>query len=99
VAYSSLNNKLLVRGKCSPFERRSSSEPIDGGLTWRDANEFGKAINRFRFFGNPVTVGYTAGETVYKYSSELMPATVTALAFAPRHGRVFDDPEPPEAVG
>ena len=56
------------------FERRSSSETFDGGLTWRDANEIGTAINRFRFFGNPVTVGYASGETVYQYSSEPVPA-------------------------
>jgi photosystem II stability/assembly factor-like uncharacterized protein len=81
------------------FQRRSSSETVDGGLTWRDANEIGKAINRFRFFGNPVTVGYASGETVYKYSSEPVPAPVAALAVAPRRGRVFADLEPLEAVG
>lgn len=52
------------------FQRLSSSETRDGGITWKDANEIGKAINRFRFFGRPVTVGYASGETVYKYSSE-----------------------------
>ena len=81
------------------FQRRSSSETFDGGLTWRDANEIGKAINRFRFFGHPVTVGYASGETVYKYSSEPVPPPMAALAVAPRRGRVFDDLEPLEAVG
>lgn len=52
------------------FQRRTSSATSDGGLTWRDANEIGKNINRFRFFGKPVTVGYSSGETVYKLSSE-----------------------------
>ena len=42
------------------FQRRSSSETIDSGNTWRDANEIGKAINRFRFFGHPVTVAGTS---------------------------------------
>lgn len=51
------------------FERQSSSATEDGGRTWRDANEIGRAINRFRFFGNPVTVGYSSGVTVYKYES------------------------------
>ncbi|CAD73688.1 MAG TPA: hypothetical protein DDX19_05000 [Rhodopirellula baltica] len=51
------------------FERQSSSSTDDGGVTWRDANEIGRAINRFRFFGNPVTVGYSSGVTVYKYES------------------------------
>lgn len=80
------------------FQRRSSSETFDGGRIWRDANEIGKAINRFRFFGHPVTVGYASGETVYKYSSEPVPAPVAALAVAPRRGQVFDDLEPLEAV-
>lgn len=51
------------------FERQSSSATEDGGQTWRDANEIGRAINRFRFFGNPVTIGYSSGVTVYKYES------------------------------
>jgi photosystem II stability/assembly factor-like uncharacterized protein len=50
------------------FQRLTSSETFDGGLTWRDANEIGKGINRFRFLGNPVTVGFASGRTVYKYS-------------------------------
>ncbi|EMI21786.1 hypothetical protein RMSM_01284 [Rhodopirellula maiorica SM1] len=51
------------------FERQSSSATPDGGKTWRDANEIGRAINRFRFFGTPVTVGYSSGVTVYKYEA------------------------------
>jgi hypothetical protein len=31
--------------------------PIGGGKTWDNANEVGFRLNRFRFFGNPVTVG------------------------------------------
>jgi photosystem II stability/assembly factor-like uncharacterized protein len=81
------------------FERLSSSETVDGGLTWRDANEIGKGINRFRFFGTPVTVGYASGQTVYKYSSEPVPAAVAALAVAPRRGQLLEDLEPVEAVG
>lgn len=81
------------------FERLSSSETFDGGLTWRDANEIGRALNRFRFFGNPVTIGYASGDTVYQYSSEPVPAAVEALAVSPRRGRVFDDLGPLEAVG
>ena len=73
------------------FERLSSSETLDGGLTWRDANEIGKAINRFRFFGRPVEVGYASGETVYKYSSEPVPL---GAAPAVRRGRMFDILEP-----
>jgi hypothetical protein len=60
-----------------------SSETHDGGETWRDANEIGKFINRFRFFGNPVTVGYASGLTVYKYTSEPASPTRHAVAAPP----------------
>ncbi len=55
------------------FEGGYSSETHDGGRTWRDANHVGRFINRFRFFGHPVTVGYASGKTVYKYSREPVP--------------------------
>jgi photosystem II stability/assembly factor-like uncharacterized protein len=51
------------------FEGGFSSETKDGGKNWQDANQIGQFINRFRFFGNPVTVGYACGKTVYKYST------------------------------
>ncbi len=44
-----------------------SSGTIDGGKNWHSANQIGKMINRFRFIGNPITVGYAAGETIYKF--------------------------------
>ncbi len=47
-----------------------SSESVDGGKNWQNANQIGRFLNRFRFFGNPVTVGYASGRTVYKYSAE-----------------------------
>jgi len=81
------------------FQRLSSSETFDGGRTWRDANEIGKAINRFRFFGNPVTVGYASGETVYKYSSEPVPAVEAAFARALRPDPILDALEPLETPG
>jgi photosystem II stability/assembly factor-like uncharacterized protein len=52
------------------FEEGSSSATTDGGTTWRDANEIGRFINRFRFLGDPLTGGYAAGQTVYRYSAE-----------------------------
>lgn len=52
------------------FRGGFSSETSDGGEHWQNANHIGKFINRFRFFGNPVTVGYASGRTVYKYSAE-----------------------------
>jgi photosystem II stability/assembly factor-like uncharacterized protein len=75
------------------FERRSSSATTDGGLTWRDANQIGKAINRFRFFGNPVTVGYASGETVYKYAAiPARPAKrAAARAAVSRHTPVISE--------
>ncbi len=47
-----------------------SSQTNDGGKNWQDANQIGQFINRFRFIGNPVIVGYASGKTVYKYSTE-----------------------------
>ena len=51
-----------------------SSGTTDGGKNWVDANEIGLFINRFRFLGNPVTVGYACGRTVYKYNRDDDPA-------------------------
>jgi photosystem II stability/assembly factor-like uncharacterized protein len=65
------------------FQRLSSSQTVDGGQTWADANEIGKALNRFRFFGKPVTVGYASGQTVYKYSAQPV-GRAPALAVGPR---------------
>ena len=58
-----------------------TSATQDGGNTWKNANEIGKFLNRFRFFGSPVSVGYASGDTVYKYSAE--PA-MSAIARASR---------------
>jgi photosystem II stability/assembly factor-like uncharacterized protein len=59
-----------------------TSQTQDGGNNWDNANEVGFRLNRFRFFGDPVTVGYASGDTVYKYS--LAPATPVAAAAPPR---------------
>ena len=75
------------------FEEGFSSATSDGGTTWRDANEIGLFINRFRFVGDPVSVGYASGGTVYKYSVKPVP-TVPAAAPAPR---MFDN-EPRSSV-
>ncbi len=50
-----------------------SSSTSDGGITWSNANEIGLFLNRFRFFGNPVSVGYASGDTVYKLTSDATP--------------------------
>jgi len=67
-------NQGWVGGWGTPaFVGGQSSATTDGGKTWTDANEIGKFINRFRFLGSPVAVGYAAGATVYKYSKERAP--------------------------
>lgn len=56
------------------FQGGYTSSTEDGGKTWKNAtNEVGRFINRFRFFGSPVTVGYASGKTIYKYSTETGP--------------------------
>ena len=69
-------NRGWVGGWGADFAGGQSSATEDGGRTWRDANEIGRFVNRFRFLGRPVTVGYAAGATVYKYSDEPVPASM-----------------------
>ena len=69
------------------FQSGFSSATDDGGTNWRSANAVGKFLNRFRFFGDPVTVGYASGDTVYKYSAE--PVSQPAVAFAASAARLL----------
>lgn len=62
------------------FSTGFSSATLDGGMTWTAANQIGRFINRFRFFGTPVSVGYASGDTVYKYSADPTPAASFLLA-------------------
>jgi photosystem II stability/assembly factor-like uncharacterized protein len=78
------------------FREGYSSETHDGGHTWDNANEIGRFINRFRFLGTPVTVGYASGRTVYKYSSEPVPAEL--LEALPPDTRFLESSEPAEAT-
>jgi photosystem II stability/assembly factor-like uncharacterized protein len=67
------------------FEGGQSSATEDGGASWRNANEIGKFINRFRFVDDSADLGYAAGATVYKYSAEPVPEqpkTATSLLHA-----------------
>jgi photosystem II stability/assembly factor-like uncharacterized protein len=50
------------------FQGGFTSETLNGGRDWQNANTIGRFLNRFRFFGKPVTVGYASGDTIYKYS-------------------------------
>jgi FlgD Ig-like domain len=65
-----------------------TSGTTNGGLDWVNANEVGGFINRFRFLGNPVAVGYASGRMVYKYNPEGDPAatlpSLAAASLAPR---------------
>jgi photosystem II stability/assembly factor-like uncharacterized protein len=52
------------------FATGKSSVTANGGQSWQNADAIGTFINRFRFFGNPVNLGYAAGRTVYKYAPQ-----------------------------
>jgi photosystem II stability/assembly factor-like uncharacterized protein len=64
-----------------------SSETRDGGQTWLSIDwgdpATGEYLNRFRFLGDPVTVGYASGNTVFKYSTEPVAPPFAAIALAP----------------
>ncbi|HLM02180.1 MAG TPA: FlgD immunoglobulin-like domain containing protein, partial [Pyrinomonadaceae bacterium] len=77
------------------FEGGFSSETSDGGQNWQNANQIGRFINRFRFFGNPAFVGYASGQTVYKYSAE--PAAPAFLK-AQMRTEILDSNEPEEVT-
>jgi photosystem II stability/assembly factor-like uncharacterized protein len=62
------------------FQGGFTSATQDGSENWRDANEVGRFINRFRFFGSPVNLGYASGDTIYKYSAEPEPTAETMAA-------------------
>ena len=69
-----------------------SSATTDGGKTWQDANGIGRFLNRFRFFGDPVTVGYASGLTVYRYSAE--PVEAMRAITPPAQLRLLGDNAP-----
>lgn len=62
-----------------------SSATTDGGNSWQDANQIGLFLNRFRFFGSPVTVGYASGDTVYKYSADPVEPMAVHMAAGALH--------------
>ena len=59
-----------------------TSASIDGGRNWDNANEIGFRLNRFRFIGNPVTVAYASGDTVYKFTDQPPPPSPPAAVGA-----------------
>lgn len=74
------------------FVKGFSSSTLSGGQSWDDANHIGLFINRFRFLGDPIEVGYAAGLTVYKYTDEPL-AAATERAALPMPV-IFNDREP-----
>jgi len=54
--------------KIAGGHKGTSSATTDGGATWRDANDIGRFINRFRFTGTKPVVGYASGATIYLVS-------------------------------
>jgi photosystem II stability/assembly factor-like uncharacterized protein len=74
------------------FRKGFSSATSDSGQTWRDANEIGRFINRFRFFRD-IPLGYASGRSVYRYSTA--PVAPPAVAAAGASGlRLLADNEP-----
>jgi photosystem II stability/assembly factor-like uncharacterized protein len=59
-----------------------TSETRDGGQSFTEDRHVGKFIRRFRFLGRPATVGFAAGASVYKYSTE--PAGESSTVQPPR---------------
>ena len=78
------------------FKGGFSSETVDGGDHWSNANQIGRFINRFRMFGNPATLGYASGRTVYKYSAD---PVIQPLAGLVQPLRILETNEPEESSG
>lgn len=53
------------------FQGGYTSATNNGGDTWTAATDtVGRFINRFRFLGDPVDLGFASGDYIYKYSSD-----------------------------
>ncbi len=76
------------------FQRGATSATLDSGRNWSDANEVGRFLNRFRFIGSPLRVGYASGLTVYKYSRDPLPEPLT-----PAEGQLLQNNDPMEVAG
>ena len=70
----------------------SAARPSTAAQAGRTRTRSASVLNRFRFFGDPVTVGYASGDTVYKYSAEpVAPAVAAAATAGPQ---LLDDATP-----
>jgi len=72
------------------FQGGFTSASTDSGANWDNANEVGFRLNRFRFIGNPVTVAYASGDTVYKFTDKAVPPEPTAARAVAPAGRVLE---------
>lgn len=70
----------------------TTSGTTDGGVTWFDANDVGRFINRFRFTGAEPIVGYASGGTIY----QCVAGPATEMAMLARQPRVAE-PQIPQA--
>jgi photosystem II stability/assembly factor-like uncharacterized protein len=66
--------------KIAGGHKGTSSATTDGGATWRDANDIGRFINRFRFTGTKPVVGYASGATIYQLVDTDTPGPLLASA-------------------
>ena len=67
------------------FLKGLSTCTLDGGVTWNDANNIGKNINRFRLVSLSPLLAYAAGEDIYRITESS--ATARNLALLPRHAQ------------
>jgi photosystem II stability/assembly factor-like uncharacterized protein len=71
------------------FVGGKTSATSDGGTTWQAASDVGFRLARLRFIGRGPTVGYAAGDTVYKFSTDPAPNPF-AMVTAKRASRVVE---------
>lgn len=96
VGFADENHGWVGGWGSADFVKGSSSQTTDGGENWSDIDwgnrDTGEFINRFRFFGDPVTLGYASGDTVYRYSAQ--PVPVSRQVSAALETRLLDSAEP-----
>jgi photosystem II stability/assembly factor-like uncharacterized protein len=81
-----------VGGWGNAFEGLFNSLTVDGGKTWtaqdntpgNPATSPRVKINRYRFLGNPISMGYCSGAQVYKRAAPAAPEGVSAAMAAAR---------------
>lgn len=91
-------NRGWVGGWGNNFNGLMNSYTEDGGKTWiredhsnTDPNSDARVrINRYRYFGDPVTGGYCSGLQVYKFKFGKKPVKKAAFADAPPASKTDD---------